>query len=82
MGKGALPLFARAQGFKVGFVLRPPGQPLVSNQGFTADEVYLGYSTPFELSDSINRRQSFGSGIALLVCHGPKLEQNLQPFRR
>ncbi len=31
-----------------------------------------------ELSDSINARQSSGSGIALLVRHGPKLEQNLQ----
>ena len=55
----------------------PPGQPLVENQRFTTDT----YSTPFELSDSINARQSSGSGIALLVRHGPKLEQNLQPFR-
>jgi hypothetical protein len=71
-------LFARAQGFEVGFVLCPPGQPLVENQRFTTDK----YSTPLELSDSINARQSSGSGIALLGRHSPKLEQNLQPFRR
>jgi predicted nucleic acid-binding protein len=76
-----LSLSIHAQGFEVGFVSCPPGRPLVPNQGFAADEVDLGYSTPLEFSDSMNWRQSSGSGIALLVRHGPKLEQNLQPFR-
>jgi len=40
------------------------------------------YSTPFELSDSINARQSSGRGIALLMCRRPKLEQDLQTFLR
>jgi len=71
-----------AQGFEVSFVLCAPGQLLVSNQGFAADEIDSGYSTPFELSNSINWRQSSGSGIPLLVRHSPTLEQNLQPLRR